>query len=105
MPTLKPPHPAPGPDQRYSTLIVRHPYYEKTVSAFMELPALDEDYAVDYNVALIICGIIANNTWSTGWFARSRDGRVVCPPGQPMAVASGDVYYSPKIRNVSHGTN
>lgn len=56
---------------------------------FAKLPALDEDDTVDYNVALIICGIISDNSWSTGWFARSADGSNMCERGVPLA-AAGD---------------
>ena len=69
---------------------MRHPHYPN-YNTLVKLPALDGD-TVDYNVALIICGIISDNSWSTGWFARSNDGSNVCEQGVPLA-ADSDVFY------------
>ncbi|KAF2103266.1 hypothetical protein NA57DRAFT_72241 [Rhizodiscina lignyota] len=77
-------------------LTVRHPHYHPHFNTLLELPALEEGNKVNYNVALIICGIIADNSWSTGWFARSRDGNKICKQGIPIDAASGDVYYFAK---------
>jgi hypothetical protein len=72
-------------------LIVRHPHY-KDFNLLVSLPALNADQTVDYNVTLIVCGIICDNSWSTGWFSHSREGNDPCPQGQPLTVAH-DVYY------------
>jgi hypothetical protein len=71
---------------------VRHPHYPDC-NTLVKLPALDEGDTVDYNVALIICGIISDNSWSTGWFARSADGSNMCERCVPLAAAGGDVFY------------
>jgi hypothetical protein len=92
MPIIKPrPTPPLGHEGRVPTLIVRHPHY-LNYNTLVKLPALDEGDTVDYDVALIICGIICDNSWSTGWFARSNDGSNVCEQGLPLA-AVGDVFY------------
>ncbi|KAF2433996.1 hypothetical protein EJ08DRAFT_694026 [Tothia fuscella] len=65
------------------------------------LPALDEGDTVDYDVALIICGIISDNSWSTSWFARSRDGSTVCEKGLPLATES-DVFYFVGSKNYKY---
>jgi len=92
MPTAKPRHSPPfGHGSRVPTLIVRHPHYSN-YNTLVKLPALDEGDTVDYNVALIICGIISDNSWSTGWFARSKDGNNVCEKDLLLA-ADGDVFY------------
>jgi hypothetical protein len=71
---------------------VRHPHY-LDYNTLVKLPVLDEGDTVNYNVALIICGIISDNSWSTGWFARSADGSNICERGAPLAAAGGDVFY------------
>ncbi|KAL8876291.1 MAG: hypothetical protein Q9198_005488 [Flavoplaca austrocitrina] len=94
MPTVvKPRHTPPlGYCGRVPTLIVRHPHY-RYYNTLLKLPALDEGGAVDYNVALLICGIITDNSWETGWFARSADGSNMCKRGAPLVAADGDVFY------------
>jgi hypothetical protein len=92
MPAIKPrPIPPLGQGSRVPTLIVRHPHYPN-YHILVKLPALDEGGTVDYDVALIICGIISDNSWSNGWFARSNDGTSVCEQGVPLA-ADSDVFY------------
>ena len=92
MPTAKPrPSPPLGREGRVPTLLVRHPHYSN-YNTLVKLPALDEGNTVDYNVALIICGIISDNSWSTGWFARSKDGSNACEKRLPLA-ADCDVFY------------
>jgi hypothetical protein len=93
MPAIKPrPIPPLGHGGRVSKLIVRHPHYPDC-NTLVKLPALDEGNTVSYDVALIICGIISDNSWSTGWFARSADGSNICERGVPLAAAGGDVFY------------
>ncbi|KAH8726888.1 hypothetical protein GQ44DRAFT_141882 [Phaeosphaeriaceae sp. PMI808] len=93
MPSIKPrPTPPLGHRGRVPTLLVRHPHYRDS-NTLLRLPALDEGDTVDYNVALIICGIIADNSWKPGWFARASDGSAVCELGVPLAAADGDLFY------------
>jgi hypothetical protein len=47
------------------TFNVRHPPY-LDCNTLVKLLALDADSTVNYEVALIICGIISANSWSTG---------------------------------------
>lgn len=93
MPSIKPrPTPPLGYTGRVPTLLVRHPHY-RDYNTLLKLPALDEGDTVHYNVALIICGIISDNSWETGWFARASDGSSVCEPDVPLAASDGDVFY------------
>ena len=87
-----------GHEGRIPRLIVCHPHYQN-FNELVNIPALDDGDTVDYNVALIICGIIADNSWSTGWFARSSDGSDRCAVGMPLSVASGKVFYFVNDRN------
>jgi hypothetical protein len=81
MPAIKPRHIPPlGYTGRVPKLVVRHPHYQNH-NTLVKLPALDEDNTVDYNAALIVCGIICDNSWSTGWFAWSKDGSNACEQG------------------------
>lgn len=73
-------------------LIILHPHYTN-FNKLIKLPALDEGHTVDYDVALIICGIIADNSWNVGWFARSSDGTKKCDPNKPLAPVDGEVFY------------
>ncbi|KAH8689263.1 hypothetical protein GQ44DRAFT_720509 [Phaeosphaeriaceae sp. PMI808] len=99
MSAIKPrPTPPFGHQGRVPTLVVRHPHYPD-YNTLVKLPALDHGDTVDYDAALIICGIISDNSWSTGWFARSADGSNVCERGAPLVAADGDVFYF-----VSHRT-
>jgi HNH endonuclease len=92
MPAIKPRYDPPlGYPSRIPALIIRHPHYAN-YNTLVKLPALDERDVVDYNVALIICGIISDNSWNSGWFARSKDGTNVCEPGVPLT-ADVDVFY------------
>ena len=88
------PRPTPplGHGGRVPTLSVRHPHY-RDYNTLLNIPALDEGETVNYNVALIICGIIADNSWETGWFARASDGSSVCEPGVPLVASEGNVFY------------
>ena len=73
------------PQDHYSTLIILHP----TSSSLLKLPALDAgDVAQD--VALIICNIIADDSWRTGWFSRYVDGRNRL---EPNMLLTGVVFY------------
>jgi hypothetical protein len=84
---------------------VRHPHYPN-YNTLVKLPALDEGNTVDYNVALIICGIISDNSWSTGWFARSNDGSNVCEQGVPLApMATSFTLSTSRPVNHSHSHN
>ena len=86
-PRLAPPA---GELRTFAQLIVRHPQYDE-FNTLLKLPALDKDDTIDYDTALTICGIICNNSYDSGWFARSRDGNHVCKPGAPLK--AGEVYY------------
>ncbi|KAF1995073.1 hypothetical protein P154DRAFT_539077 [Amniculicola lignicola CBS 123094] len=102
MPSTKPrPTPPLGRGGRVPILLVRHPHY-RDYNTLLKLPALDEGDSVHYNVALIICGIIADNSWETGWFARASDGSRVCEPGVPLVAADGDVFYFVKDRGYKY---
>ena len=46
---------------RVPILLVRHLHYSD-YNTLLKLPTLDKGDTVDYNIALIICGIIANNS-------------------------------------------
>jgi hypothetical protein len=94
MPVIKPRHTPPlGRVGLTPKLHVFHPHYE-TNNKLLALEAFDENNTIDYNVALIICGIICDNSWSNGWFARSNDGTNVCERGVPLAAGTGtDVFY------------
>ena len=43
--------------------------------------------------------IIADNSWKTGWFARSADGSNVCERGAPLVAADDDIFYFVNDRN------
>ncbi|KAF1815211.1 hypothetical protein P152DRAFT_248752 [Eremomyces bilateralis CBS 781.70] len=102
MPAIKPrPTPPLGHGGRVPTLIVRHPHYPDC-NTLVKLPALDDGDIVDYDVALIICGITSDNSWSTGWFARSADGSKMCTPGVPLVASDGDVFYFVSDRNYKY---
>jgi len=68
------PRPAPptGETCTFSQLIIRHPHY-------------------DDDTALTICGIVCDNSYGTGWFAKSRDGSRICATGTPLV--AGEAYY------------
>jgi hypothetical protein len=74
----------------FASLTVRHPCYDE-FNTLLKLPALDEGDTIDYDAALTICGIISDNSYGSGWFARSNDGNHVCHPEAPLE--AGDVYY------------
>jgi hypothetical protein len=76
-----------GPQGLYPRVIIRHPSYP--TSSLLKLPALDAG-GVAQDVALIICGIIADNSWRTGWFSRSVDGRGRLEPNELL---TGEVFY------------
>lgn len=93
MSAIKPrPTPPLGNRGLIPTLNVRHPLYQD-YNTFLKLPALDEGVTVNYNAALIICGIICDNSWKTGWFARSADGSDICERDVPLAATDSDVFY------------
>ncbi|KAK1762142.1 hypothetical protein QBC33DRAFT_462078 [Phialemonium atrogriseum] len=58
---------------RYSpaTIDFLHPGYPDGDNTLLSLPALD-DGGIYYDIALAACGVIADNTWSTGFFVESR---------------------------------
>lgn len=82
--------PPAGELRTFAHLIVRHPHYDE-FNTLLKLPTLGEDNTIDYDVALTICGIICDNSYGSGWFARSQDGNHVCDPGAPLK--AGEVYY------------
>jgi hypothetical protein len=86
------PRPAPptGETCTFSQLIIRHPHYDD-YNTLLKLPALDEGDTIDYDTALTICGIVCDNSYGTGWFAKSRDGSRICATGTPLV--AGEVYY------------
>jgi hypothetical protein len=93
MPAIKPrPTPPLGHGGRALTLIVRHPHY-LDCNTLVKLPALDEGNTVDYNIALIICGIISDNSWSTGWFIYSADNDNICNRDILLAAINSDIFY------------
>jgi hypothetical protein len=83
------PRPAPptGETYTFSQLIIRHLHYDD-YNTLLKLPALDEGDTIDYDTAPTICGIVCDNNYGIGWFAKSRDGSRICAPGTP-----GEVYY------------
>jgi hypothetical protein len=82
--------PPTGELRTFAQLIVRHPHYDD-FNTLLKLPALGEGDTIDYDTALTICGIICDNSYRSGWFARSRDGNHSCDPGVPLK--AGEVYY------------
>jgi hypothetical protein len=86
------PRPAPptGETCTFSQLIIRHPHYDD-YNTLLKLPALDEGDTIDYDTALTICGIVCDNSYGIGWFAKSRDGSRICTTGTPLV--AGEVYY------------
>lgn len=93
MGAIKPrPSPPLGRGGRVASLVVRHPHYAD-YNTLVKLAALDDGDTVDYDIALTICGIIADNSWNSGWFARSSDGSNVCDRGAPLVASDGDVFY------------
>ncbi len=76
-----------GPQGRYPKLSIHHPSYP--TNPLLMLPALDAG-GVAQDVALIICGIIADNSWRNGWFSRSVDGRGRLEPNELL---TGEVFY------------
>ncbi|KAF2174833.1 hypothetical protein K469DRAFT_97923 [Zopfia rhizophila CBS 207.26] len=99
MSAIKPrPTPPLSYQDRVPTLVMRHPHYPD-YNTLIKLLTLDNGDTVDYNTALTIYGIISNNSWSTGWFARSANSSNVCERGAPLVAANGDVFYF-----VSHRT-
>ncbi|KAL9077551.1 MAG: hypothetical protein Q9157_003328 [Trypethelium eluteriae] len=74
----------------FEPLIIRHPHYDE-FNTLLKLPALGKEDTIDYNTALIICGIICDNSYNSGWLARSRDGTRACDPKVPLG--AGEVYY------------
>jgi hypothetical protein len=52
----------------------RAPSHYRDYNTLVKLPALDEGDAVNYTITLIMCGILFDNSRSTGWFAPSDDG-------------------------------
>jgi hypothetical protein len=91
MPSIKSRLAPPGGEpRRFAQLIVRHPHYDE-FNTLLSLPALSDGDTVDYDTALTICGIICDNSYSSGWFARSRGGSRICDPGAPLK--AGEVYY------------
>jgi hypothetical protein len=54
----------------------------------LKLPALGEG---SYDTALMIYGIICDNSYGSGWLARSGRGNYVCDPGAPLK--AGEIYY------------
>lgn len=79
-----------GETRMFSQLIIKHPHYDD-YNTLLRLPALNEEDTIDYDTALTICGIVCDNSYGTGWFAKSRDGSNVCPSGAPLK--AGEVYY------------
>jgi hypothetical protein len=82
--------PVAGELRTFAQLIVRHPSYDD-FNTLLKLPALGDDDTIDHDTALTICGIISDNSWDSGWFARSRDGEQPCDRGQPLK--AGEVWY------------
>ena len=74
----------------FTQLIVRHPHYNE-LNTLLKIPALEKEDTVDYDTALTLCGIISDNSYNSGWFARSKDGKHVCDRGSPLK--AGEVFY------------
>ncbi|KAF2453892.1 hypothetical protein BDY21DRAFT_354436 [Lineolata rhizophorae] len=79
-PRLAPPA---GGRPQFSRLVIQHPCYDN-FNTLLKLPVLDEGNTIDYGTALTTCGIVCDNSYGTGWFARSRDGSSICTPGTPL---------------------
>lgn len=74
----------------FEQLVVRHPHYDE-FNTLLKLPALGKEDTFDYNTALTICGIICDNSYNSGWLARSKDGTNICNSKAPLD--AGVVYY------------
>ena len=90
MSSLKPRLVPPSELCAFAQLIVRHPHYNE-FNTLLKIPTLEEDNTVDYDTALTICGIICDNSYDSGWFAKSSDGSHTCDRGSPLK--AGEVYY------------
>lgn len=74
------PHPplAPPPQTQLHVarpISFRHPAYSPTERDLLRFPPINgpKRDGVDYNLALISCGIVTGNTWPDGWLARKGD--------------------------------
>ncbi|TGJ79384.1 hypothetical protein E0Z10_g9373 [Xylaria hypoxylon] len=54
----------------------RHPAYPVSANDLLCLSAIDDDpvRGIDYNIALVACGIIACNKWHQAWFGEKCEG-------------------------------
>lgn len=65
----------PGGRRNNHVISFRHlayPRIERELLCFNALDGLDND-GFDFDLALILCGIVTGNTWKTGWLVMSDD--------------------------------
>ena len=86
--------PRPVPPTRetctFSQLIIRHPHYDD-YNTLLKLPALDKGDTINYDTTLIIYSIVCDNSYSTDWFAKLKDGNRIYATKTPLV--AGEVYY------------
>ncbi|KAL8281668.1 hypothetical protein RB600_005210 [Gaeumannomyces tritici] len=96
-PAFQPPGDGAPPeiDFRSTVVVFRHPAYPNAAPPLLELGAWDEDEdgnnGLDYDTALVACGIIANNAFASGRLAVKNDGAfqtVLRPPNNLLRAAT-----------------
>lgn len=81
--------PLAAPDRTESrkagSISFRHPAYPETERALLRLSAVDgpQRDGVDYDFALICCGIVTGNTWPEGSLAVKRGDKEFVPVTRP----------------------
>ncbi|MCJ1251010.1 hypothetical protein MMC30_008241 [Trapelia coarctata] len=72
----------------------RHPGY-RDYNVLLDLAAADHpEGGLDYNTALVACGIVTGNTWG-GWFTETVDGVRVEPEGHKILRKQDYFFHSP----------
>lgn len=65
---------SPLPAQRPRRVDFLHPGYPQS-AVLLSLPALD-DGGIDFDTALVACGLVAGNRWNDGFFSSDRSGAI-----------------------------
>ncbi|KLU90792.1 hypothetical protein MAPG_10643 [Magnaporthiopsis poae ATCC 64411] len=98
-PMFSPPGDSAVPPVDFSTSPVRfrHPAYRDLDSTLLELDAFDKDkdgnYGLDYDVAFVSCGIVANNAFTSGWLATRTAGGFAPVPRPADNLLRGREYF------------
>ena len=97
MPVRPPVEPPPNTDNGEPGYIdFRHPAYPDSEAALLRFAAIDGDDGdgVDFEVALVACGIITGNTWYSGYIAEmDPEGRYVKVDRSTTDVLRRRTYY------------